>query len=192
MPLLQRESELDVLVSRCRNQDPRAWSELVDRFQNLVYSVARRYGLNEDDAGDVFTATFQALLQNLDRIQVAQTLPRWLAVTASREAMRMRRINSRYASTEDQGLTLDDILADEEQSAEENAIQAELGEELRKAVHSLQERCRELLKLLYLSDEMPYQEIAEKLGMPIGAIGPTRGRCLEKLRKNLESEGFFA
>jgi RNA polymerase sigma factor (sigma-70 family) len=191
MSLLSRVDDLDHLVRRCLKKDSRAWSELVDRFQNLVYSVPRRYGLNEEDAADVFQNTFQALLRNLDRIESARTIPKWLAVTASRESLRIKRISAKSMGAEDRGLDLDTVVDYEERSAEENAIHAERSDLLRRHTQSLNDRCRDLLTMLYLEDEPSYQEISEKLNMPVGAIGPTRARCLEKLRKSLEGEGFF-
>jgi RNA polymerase sigma factor (sigma-70 family) len=179
------------LLKRCVQRDGDAWAKIVDRFQNLVYSVARRYGHNDDDAADVFQATFQALLRNVDRIETAQTLPRWLAVTASRESLRIARISGKTVSAEDRGIDLDTIVEREEASAEENAVLAERADVVRLATERLEGRCRELLKLLYLQDDPPYAEISERLSIPIGAIGPTRARCLGKLRKLVEEAGIF-
>jgi RNA polymerase sigma factor (sigma-70 family) len=191
MNLLSRVDDLEDLVRRCQKRDSRAWSQLVDRFQNLVYSVPRRYGLNEDDAADVFQTTFQALLRNLDRIESARTLPKWLAVTASRESLRIKRTSAKAVGAEDRGLDLDALIDSEERSAEDNAILAERAELLRRHTQALNDRCRDLLTMLYLEEDPSYQEISEQLQMPIGAIGPTRARCLEKLRKSLQEEGFF-
>ncbi|MFI5385098.1 MAG: RNA polymerase sigma factor, partial [Fimbriimonadales bacterium] len=82
---------MDDLVRRCLKRDHEAWSRLIGRFQGLVYSIPKRYGLSEEDASDVFQTTFQALLRNLDRIEDAKVLPKWLAVTASRESLRLKR-----------------------------------------------------------------------------------------------------
>jgi RNA polymerase sigma factor (sigma-70 family) len=183
--------DLDELVKKCINRDGRAWARLVDRFQSLVYSIPRRYGLNDEDVADVFQTTFQALLRNLDRIEAAATLPKWLAVTAARESLRIKRISSRSISADSIGMDLESVLTSEESSAEEASVLAERADIVRRQTQSLPERCRDLLTMLYLSDDPPYQEIAEKLGMPIGAIGPTRARCLEKLRRKLEESKFF-
>jgi RNA polymerase sigma factor (sigma-70 family) len=191
MKLLAQTDDLDDLVRRCVKRDAQAWSKLVDRFQNLVYSIPRRYGLNDDDASDVFQATFQALLKNLDRIESPRTIPKWLAVTASRESLRVKRISGRSVAAEDRGLDLETIVDREERSAEDNALEAEQADILRRATGELNERCRDLLTMLYLEDDPSYQEISEKLGMPMGAIGPTRSRCLQKLKKKLEEAEFF-
>lgn len=189
------EGDLSGLLARCRKGDARAWGELVDRFQGYVYSIPRRMGLGEEDCADVFQATFVALHRSLDRIEAAAALPKWIGVTASREAIRLRRLRTREPVSENEGTDdrgLDEILADEDKSAEALAVEACDARILRLAVNRLNERCSKLLAALYLEDDPAYQEISERLGIPIGAIGPTRARCLEKLRKTLEEEGFFA
>lgn len=179
------------LLQRVRSGDQRAWNELVESFQRLVYSIPRRMGLSEEDSADVFQTTFLALYRNLDRIEDPRTLPKWLSVTASRESLRVKRISSRTTTLSDDAPSLDEILVSEEASAESNAIAATQNEQVNKALDGLQERCRELLRMLYSEDDISYEDISSQLGIPIGSIGPTRARCLEKLRKNLEGGGFF-
>jgi len=179
------------LIERCRRQDAQAWSELVDRFQALVYSVARRHGLQTDDAEDVFVTTFQNLLRSIDRIESGAALPRWLAVTASRESLKLIRISARTTDLDGDGMTLDEIVADEEIRAEQSAIEADEAFRLRSALEKIGDRCRELLRMLYFEGDPSYQEIGTTLGMPVGAIGPTRARCIDKLRAVLKTEGFF-
>lgn len=191
MSIFLEGSDVERLVARCRKQDSEAWAKLVTEFQALVYSIPRRYGLGEDDAADVFQNTFQALFKNLDRIESGQALPKWLAVTAAREAMRLKRVSKRTLSTEDGPLGLDELVASEEASAEAEAIRSDAGYRLRRAIGAMQARCRDLLTVLYLEEEESYAVVGERLGMPVGAIGPTRARCLEKLRKTLEAQQFF-
>ncbi len=183
--------DLERLFAKCRQGDPDAWGKLVERFQGMVYSVPRRHGLGPEDCADVFQATFQSLYRNLDRIDTALGLPRWLGQTAARESLRVRRISARSTSTEELSKTLDEILVAEEATAEQEAIAAAESESLRQAVESLPPRCRQLIAMLYLQGDVPYLEVAERLRMPVGSIGPTRARCLEKLRKLLGHDGFF-
>jgi RNA polymerase sigma factor (sigma-70 family) len=188
-----RPADYPKLLDRCRRGDQTAWTELVERLQSLVYSIPRRHGLNEEDANDVFQATFLALYRSLDRIDNAQTLPKWVAVTAARESYRVRRLAGRYATVPaDEDRTLEDLVADIDQSAEERAVEAVDSDHVRNGLLKLGGRCKVLLELLYSDDEASYQEISEQIGMPVGAIGPTRARCLDKLRKILENNGFFA
>lgn len=182
------DRDLGVLLRKCQEGDHEAWRRLVEQHQSLVYSIARRYGLSEDDSADVFQQTFQALYSSLDRIQNGQTLPKWLAVTASREALRTKRINSKNSAADLQ--SLEEVIADEEDSAETGALEAIGAEMVRQGVAELGSKCRELLTLLYF-EEKPYNEVSEILGTPMGAIGPTRSRCIEKLRVSLRNLGFF-
>ena len=179
------ENDLERLLARCRRSDGAAWRALVARFEALVYSVPRRYGLNADDAADVFGTTFTSLLRSLDRIESAQALPKWLAVTAARESL--RRVRARGT---DRFETLEETIAWEEATAERDALAAVRAEGLHAAVEELAERCRGLLRALYFEDEAEYAAISARLGIPVGAIGPTRARCLEKLRLVLVREGW--
>ncbi len=185
------ETELTHLVQRCQAGDSDAWDRLVDRFSDFVYSVARRYRLNSDDAADVYQQTFQALHQSLNRIDQPETLPKWLAVTASRISLRVLRIQSRTSPLNNGETDLEAVLESEDASAEESALAACEAEELHLALNRLGGRCQSLLQLLYLSDESSYQLASDQLGIPLGAIGPTRARCLEKLKKLLLDGGFF-
>lgn len=181
------EGEVAHWLDRAKRGDARAWDRLVDRFQNLVYSVARRNRLDANDASDVFQATFLALYRNLDRIEQAATLGKWLAVTAARESIRLKRQQSRVVHEDGDGPGLDEILADEDASVEVQAVAGIEAEYWRRAVISLGGRCEQLLSALYFDDKS-YEEIVSELGIPIGAIGPTRARCLEKLRKVYQNE----
>jgi RNA polymerase sigma factor (sigma-70 family) len=149
-------------------------------------------GLSEDDAADVFQATFLALYRNLDRIEAVATLPKWLTVTATRESYRL--MNSRHTKyTANLGETdLDTFLADEDHSVEDQLLLAATGEALRQGLEKLQARCRELLTMLYVEEDISYQAISDRLSLPMGSIGPTRARCLDKLRSLIVKDSFFS
>lgn len=190
---MNRESPADIskLIARCRLGDDRAWHRLVDRYKNLVYSVPRRMGLSAEDADEVFQATWVALHRSLDRIEEPGTVGKWLAVTAGRESLRLIRVRKRQPSTLDDPSTLDQLVASEGNDAEEAAVLAENADSVRDAVLALSSKCRDLLSLLYLADDPKYNEISTQLQIPMGSIGPTRARCLEKLRAELAKSGFF-
>jgi len=152
-----------------------------------VYSIPRRYRLDEDDAADVFMTCFQTLHRNLDRIESGKALPRWMATTAARECLRLARIKDRTTTD----LPLEEIVANEEASAEAEALRSADAMHVRQVLGQMASKCRDLLQLLYADEDTPYAEIASRLGIPLGAIGPTRARCLEKLRKLMEADGFF-
>jgi RNA polymerase sigma factor (sigma-70 family) len=155
----------------------------------MVFSIPTRMGLSADDAADVFQATFAALYQNLDRIDQPQTLPKWLGVTASREALRLKRLQASKLG-EPLG-ALEEIIESEEASAETTAMAAAEADQLWQSVANLGTRCQGLLTRLYAS-ESSYDDISRELSIPVGAIGPTRARCLEKLKQILQKNGFFS
>lgn len=191
MSIGEGAAELEVLLRGCRRGDARSWNTLVERFQGLVYSIPRRMGLSDDDSSDVFQATFTALFKHVDRIESASTIPKWLSTTASRESFRLirQRRNQSVIDIEDQ--TLEDVLKAEDVAVDEQVLKAEMAELISAGLSSISPKCQELLQLLYRADEVSYQDISDQLGMPIGSIGPTRARCLEKLRSVLEKAESF-
>jgi RNA polymerase sigma factor (sigma-70 family) len=182
-------SELARLLERCKKGDARSWERLVDVFQNLVLSIPARLGLGQEDCEDVFQNTFVALYANLDRMRSGEALPRWLAVTAYRESLRVLR-GHKQAPLSDSEEKIDS-LESVEKNAEELLLEATRAEAVREAVRRLPKRCQQLLELLFSEAEPSYAEISKRLNMPLGAIGPTRARCLEKLRAELEKMGVF-
>lgn len=181
------------LVARCRAGDATAWAGLVQRYQPLVYAIARRARLDEHAAADVFQAVFARLLQHLTRIEQPERLQAWIVTTAKREALRTLRLGRRTVSTGDDGdgdnadqAALD--VPDDSPLAEDALSDLQQLHRLRGALERLDSRCRSLLELL-LSDEddgVGYGEIARRLAMPVGSVGPTRARCLGKLRRLFE------
>lgn len=185
-------ADLDALVAKCRRGDHRAWSTLVERFQRLVYSVPKRVGLTDEDCADVFQTTFLSLYRYLDKIESPSTIPKWLTVTASRESFRIKRSYAKTPLSFEQEMgTLEDVLAVEESQIDEQVVQATHADAVQKAILALQDKCRMLLSALYIEEDVSYQEISDRMGIAIGSIGPTRARCIEKLRILLVREGFF-
>jgi RNA polymerase sigma factor (sigma-70 family) len=167
------------LLQRCRRGDQRAWREVLDQFQRLVYSIPLNLGLTAEDAADVVQATFMILLQSLDRIEEPERLGSWLATVARRQSIRILERRTR-----DEARTTENVLVVDD--AESHRIVEEV-QWVHDAVQQLSGRCQELMIKLYFSEPQPsYDEVAEQLGIPLGSIGPTRARCLEKLRGFLE------
>lgn len=187
---LHSDNELTRLLQKCRDGDARAWDKLVESLSGIAYSCCRRAGLNVADAEDVFQATFIALYRNLDRVDEARALPKWIAMTCSREAVRVKRIAD-HTVTLPENSSLEDVMVSDESSASEVAADASSADAVREAMRQLGGRCAQLLSRLFCEEPQEYQQISAELGIPTGAIGPTRARCLEKLRKSLEEEGFF-
>ena len=191
----QHPASDESLVVACRQGDADAWNILVDRYQRLIYTIPRRAGLDEDQAADVFQRTFTRLLENLDRIRQPHSIHAWLVTTARRETLRLIREQNATRSLsfleEPEGIHIGEALRDDNLLPDETLEKLEEQHLIHTALTSMDERCRRLLILLYYrSDQPSYAEIAEILGMPEGSLGPTRARCLEKLRRLLERSGF--
>ncbi|HHC09073.1 MAG TPA: sigma-70 family RNA polymerase sigma factor [Actinobacteria bacterium] len=170
------------LVVAAREGDRGAWEALVERHVRLVWSVVRGFRLDEATSADVAQTVWLRLVEHLHRIDDPERLPGWLATTARNEALRALRGRRREVPTE---LVADHpAVGDDEPGAE--LLAAEERRRLREAFAALPERCRELLRLLTLDPPLDYRSIAEILGRPVGSLGPTRARCLERLRRLLE------
>ena len=176
------------LVARCRSGDGAAWTALVKRHQRLVYAIVMRVGLDEHSAADVFQTVFSRLVTHLPRIAEPERLQGWIAVTAKREALLQLRRSRRTVSMSRDN---DDDESDDWDFADESPLPGDALDalqqldRLRHGLDRLDERSRTLLLLLFRADDekIPYDEVARQMGMPIGSIGPTRARCLEKLRR---------
>jgi RNA polymerase sigma factor (sigma-70 family) len=174
------------LILAAHDGDEAAWNAIVDRFSGLVWATARAHRLSDAEAGDVTQTTWLRLVENLDRIQDPERLGAWLATTARRECLRLIRLRGRE-------LPADDERVFDSPSVESPAgrlIRQERAGALRRALATISERCQSLLRLLAAPEPPSYEEIAAALDMPIGAIGPTRARCLEKLRRSPELAGL--
>lgn len=196
---LEELSDAD-LVQHCRDGSQAAWNTLVQRFQALVYTVPRRAGLGDAQAADVFQIVFSRLFEHLDRIDDPSRVRAWLVTTAKRESLRLHGQQRRFADLagppgEDAGADDDDHdapgqalerIADEAPLPEDLLADLQLQHRLFAALARLEPRHRQLLELLFLQDEpLPYAEIARRLAMPEGSIGPTRARALDRLRQLL-------
>lgn len=184
------------LVARCRRGDGAAWRVLVQRYQRLVYAVARRAGLDEHTAADVFQTVFSRLMKSLPTLAQPQRLRAWIVTTAKREAIvewrRGRRTVSMSAPPDaESDASAVEQIADDALLPEQLLDGLQQLHLLRQAMDGLDGRCRALLTLLFADDDerTPYEQISARLGMPPGSIGPTRARCLNKLRGLLVAIG---
>jgi RNA polymerase sigma factor (sigma-70 family) len=168
------------LLARCREKDEDAWKTLVERYAALILSVPRRYGLPQDRAEDVMGEVCVALVRSLPSIRDGQALPQWLIRTATRATWEAAR-KDRVAITPDDMPPLTGAAPPDEMVA---ALEEE--QRVRAALSRIAERCRKLLTLLYFTAPTPdYDEIARRMRMPRGSLGPTRARCLDKLREEM-------
>ncbi|HEU0294606.1 MAG TPA: sigma-70 family RNA polymerase sigma factor [Anaerolineales bacterium] len=191
----QNPSSDETLVLACRRGDADAWSALVNRYQRLIYTIPRRAGLDEDLAAEVFQRTFARLLENLNWIRQPERVHAWLVTTARRETLQLIReqhVERSFSQADDlhNGL-VSEAIPDDDPLPIETLECLEEQQLIRMAIAAMDQRSRDLLTLLYYyPDPLSYAEIAAILDIPEGSVGPTRARCLEKLRRILEQRGF--
>jgi RNA polymerase sigma factor (sigma-70 family) len=182
------------LVAACLRGDAQAWDALIDRYRILVYSVPRRLGMSEADAEDVFQDVFLILFNHLAAVRETEKLAGWLVATTRRECWRRVKRRRHVTEADLPEETLDRTLlaaADPGEGPDEAAAAAERQQAIRESLAELGGRCRDLIEALYVREPpLSYVEVVERLGIPIGSIGPTRARCLERIRKLLEVRGF--
>ena len=176
------------LIENCRQGHKDAWQQILTRYERLVFSIPLNYGLTHANAADICQNTFVTLVEHLDRLRPDSNLGAWLATVARRHTLRHFRKHKR------------EVLGDSEDVAESSFLLGIMDSDaiahweqvawLNQGLEFLDQRCRELLLLLYFSDEQPaYEEVAAQLGLRVGSIGPIRGRCLDRLRDILVEKG---
>jgi RNA polymerase sigma factor (sigma-70 family) len=173
------------LVKRCLDGDQRAWADLLERYKRLIFSVPLRHGLTRDEAGDVFQSVCLDLFVSLAHLRAVEALPKWLMEASYHRTLYHQR----------QRRQMDGDLSEEQAdtAAMPDALvhDVERAQLVREAVARLPERCAELVHLLFFTmPAQPYAKIARKLSLATGSIGFIRGRCLERLRCELEKAGF--
>jgi RNA polymerase sigma factor (sigma-70 family) len=171
------------LIARARNDDERAWDALVERYAPLIWSICRKYRLSDTDAEDVAQSVWLQLVGQLDRIRDPAALPGWLATTTRRRCARLVGAAQGPLAA---GYALDaEILPDKHREVtEQGLLIAERHAALREAFADLPPSCQRLIVMLTADPPLPYAEISARLGIPVGSIGPTRARCLDRLRRH--------
>jgi RNA polymerase sigma factor (sigma-70 family) len=158
-----------------------AWESIVDRYEGLLWGIARSHRLDEASASDVVQTTWLRLLEHLDDLRDPAALGGWLATTTRHECLRVLRQSARQIPTEDTRMPEDAVPP----VAEARLLADERDTELWGAFATLTARCQALLRTLACDPAPSYAEIGAAMGMPVGSIGPTRGRCLGMLRRAL-------
>jgi RNA polymerase sigma factor (sigma-70 family) len=178
------------LVADARQGDLVAYEEVIRRYEHFVWSVVRSFRLGDADAHDAVQATWLRLVENLGRLRDPEHLGSWLATTASRECLRIIRRGSRETWDVEERLAQrpDDVSP----APEQTAVEAMMADVLWEHVAVLPPRAQALLRAMSRSDAPAYAELSQSMNMPIGSIGPTRGRYLRRLRQHLESAGLGA
>ena len=171
------------LLTRAGNGDKQAWDALVQRYAPLIWSVCRRHRLGDDDAEDVGQSVWLQLVDQLDRIRDPAALPGWLVTVTRRECLRVLGAARTPLAA---GYAMDaGTIADEQAGTpEQELLAAERHAALREAFRDLPPPGQQLILMLIQDPPVPYAGISARLGIPVGSIGPTRSRCLEKLRRH--------
>jgi len=177
--------DIALLVRRAAEGDRWAWERLVDQYARLIWSITRDFKLVESDAADVFQATWLRLLEHIDRLEQPARVGSWLAATAKNECLRSMAARKRIMLVHDHAALKDDVTGEAE--VDERLLAEERAQAVRDALSCLPWRWRRLVELLMADPPASYAEISDQLGLPVGSIGPTRGRCLERLRVLLQA-----
>jgi RNA polymerase sigma factor (sigma-70 family) len=177
------------LVAACLKGNQQAWAALVDKYKNLIYSIPIRLGMY-DDAADIFQTVCLDLFSDLARLREPRALPKWLMQTCYHKCLQYQRRAEKHIPLED----------DAPDSSTENGatvlpedLIAQLQREqmVREVISQLPPRCEQMIRMLFFeSPPRPYEQIANELGLATGSIGFIRGRCLARMRKQLEKMGF--
>ena len=171
------------LVARARDGDQHAWNALVKRYAPMLWSICRRYRLVGADAEDVAQTVWLQLVDQLDNIRDPAAIAGWLATTTRRECYRALRA-ARQHQIGWQALDAQSIPDEQAQMAEQELLAAERHAALREALAHLAPRDQQLIAVLIEDPPVPYAEISARLGIPVGSIGPSRARCLARLRRH--------
>ena len=197
MPLVHtkpvEEANLPSPVSRTDEQlvqdsldgNQEAWSELIDKYKNLIFSVPIKYGFSRDEAADIFQDVCLSLFFQLKTVREPRALAKWLLMVTSHKCFHWKRRNSRFVNMEPEALEL--AAGEIPAEALELVAEAQTEQALREALAGISSRCRELMKMLFFDQPpRPYRVVAQNLGIATGSIGFIRQRCLDRLRKKVE------
>lgn len=174
------------LVRECLDGNQEAWSALIDKYKKLIYSIPVKWQLPREEANDIFQAVCVDLYTELSRLREPKALPKWLIQTTLHKCARYRRYESRFSNEE-----VSDIDVPHARATDTLVEEIQQEQILRDSLTAVAGRCAEMIRMLFFeSPARPYADIAKELGIATGSIGFIRGRCLDKLRKQLDAFGF--
>ncbi len=179
-------ADLDVgvggLVAAAAEGDAAAWSAIVDRYSPMIYGIARSFRLDAATAADVSQTVWLRLVENLGRLREPERVGAWLAATARHECLRI------FRQAQRQVLSADEAVFDgDAEPVEAGILRSERDDALWNAFDGLSDRCRQLLRVVVADPAPSYDEVAAAVGIAPGSVGPTRGRCLDCLRRTVKA-----
>jgi RNA polymerase sigma factor (sigma-70 family) len=178
-------SDIAGLVRDARAGDRLAWEHLVKQYARLIWSITAEFKLAESDAADIAQTTWLRLLEHIDRIEYPDRVGSWLAATARNECLRSLAARKKVVLAHDEEVLSDAVASGP--AVDERILADERDQVVRDALSRLPRRWQRLLELLMADPPTPYADISSELGLPVGSIGPTRGRCLAQLRVLLQA-----
>jgi RNA polymerase sigma factor (sigma-70 family) len=173
-------TDIASVVHRAASGDMQAWDRLVDQYGRLIWSITGEFRLVESDAADVVQTTWMRLLEHIGRLQHPERVGSWLAVTTRNECLRHLAARKRIVLVRED--VAFDVPAEHEPEIDAALLAQESAQTVREAMAHLPTRWQRLMTLLMADPPVSYAEISDELGLPVGSIGPTRARCLAKLR----------
>jgi RNA polymerase sigma factor (sigma-70 family) len=177
------------LVRECRKGNQAAWSALIEKYKNLIFSIPIKFGLPREDAADIFQAVCVDLLSSLPKLREPKAIAKWLMQTSFHKCLRWKK--DRLNLVDDLELLDGAHNADSNDLPEEMLYQVQREQSVREAIAALPTRCGRMVSMLFFDDPpSPYEQVAKELGLASGSIGFIRGRCLKKMRQLLEEKGF--
>ncbi len=179
----------DELIAACRNGDTAAWESILQRYERLIYSIPLYLGLSVEDAADIAQITFTALIKNLNDFHQGTSLKAWLTTVARRHSWRLRKQHTIAQKSDIELDLLTEYAPDLGLRATQGVEAWEILQWLEDGLSQLNDRCQQLLRSLYLdSHAASYADLSSRMSIPMGSIGPTRKRCLERLRQILTQD----
>jgi RNA polymerase sigma factor (sigma-70 family) len=178
------------LVQECLSGNEDAWAALVDKYKNLIYSIAIRWGFSQDDATDIFQSVAARLLSELSRLREPDALAAWLIRVTANQCIQAKKQQARTEALSPNEPAL--FAASQPGQTPETILHLAHREQiLRQALLSTSPRCRRLIEMLFFENpNRSYPEVAASLGIAVGSIGFIRRRCLDQLKMSLEEAGF--
>jgi RNA polymerase sigma factor (sigma-70 family) len=175
---LARRDDVGALVRHAAGGDERAWTLLVHRFETTIHALARRHGLNPADRDEVAQRTWLALVRHIDRLGDHPAIAGWILTTARHECLRILNAARRELLSEEPFAGREPA----SEPVETTLLEAERRDAVRRALDSLPAHERRLMRVLLREPAPSYAEVCAELGIPKGSIGPTRGRCVARMR----------
>jgi len=173
------------LVRECLEGNQAAWADLIDKYKNLIFSVPIKYGFSREEAGDIFQEVCLGLLSELKSIREPKALAKWLLMVTAHKCFRWKKRAQRLVSLDSEE-NPEALTPEVPPEAQEIVAQAEREQMMRNVISDLPARCKKLVHMLFFEDPpLPYQEVAERLGIATGSIGFIRQRCLGRLKKSV-------